>query len=384
MLNATLRDMVAPEKLVDLFLDINLLLVVMAGLWLALRRLFKHVGMAQAFTSQLLVLKTLLAAAFFVPVLHRLYDAAGRNFELMPANLSDLVVSQFVRGHVDMNAGTLERILFVRQNISSAIVAPESIWGQLLIGSVLLGAAFLLLRAVQSLLHLNRVLTQSYKWRQFGRLQLRVSDTIRVPFSTRTFGRQLVVLPSTMLGQSDDLKVALAHEIQHMRQRDVEWEIAATLLMPILYWNPAFHFVRSEMNELRELSCDQQVLRRTKLSTKAYCETLLRVCASRFERPALFQITAPRVALVEVRHLPLRRDPARQLWRRLEAALDVGPNRQPRWKSALLSVMLLGVFLMVSFAVGKPHDWTQDRLMLSTIVNLERLEQRNTFGVPPL
>jgi hypothetical protein len=44
--------------------------------------------------------------------------------------------------------------------------------------------------------------------------------------------------------------------------------------------------------------------------------------------------------------------------------------------------MLAGV-LLSAMAIQSPGDWSQDRLMLSTIVNLERLDEINrmsTFG----
>jgi len=36
---------------------------------------------------------------------------------------------------------------------------------------------------------------------------------------------------------------------------------------------------------------------------------------------------------------------------------------------------------LMAFAIQKPNDWSHDRLMLSTIVNLDRLEQRNSVSL---
>ena len=52
-------------------------------------------------------------------------------------------------------------------------------------------------------------------------------------------------------------------------------------------------------------------------------------------------------------------------------------ERHPTLVFALLTAPLLALTLTVAVAIQKPGDWSQDRLMLSTIVNLERLEAIN-------
>jgi hypothetical protein len=39
----------------------------------------------------------------------------------------------------------------------------------------------------------------------------------------------------------------------------------------------------------------------------------------------------------------------------------------------------MALVILASLAIHRPSDWSQDRLMLSTIVNLERLEARTTL-----
>ena len=325
------------------------------------------------------ILKAALLSAFFVPVFHRIATQMADAYSV-PGNLSDLVVSHFVRGNLDLNATFLESILFLRQNITSAVTAPENIWGQIFLIGALLYAAWHTIRAGASILKVRSVLANSHFLRGFNGLEIRVSDTVRVPFSTRSLKARIVVIPTSMIACRIDYRVALSHEIQHVRHRDVEWEIAAELLKGLFFWNPAFHYLRAVIFELRELSCDQQVLRRTGLTPQEYCDSLLRVCANRFTRPSVFEVSPPAVQLVETRHLLLRRSPATLLKARIGAALDLAETRQPRWKVGLISTVMVCACIMASFVAAKPKDWTHDRIMLSTIVNLDRLEQRNTFG----
>lgn len=90
------------------------------------------------------------------------------------------------------------------------------------------------------------------------------------------------------------------------------------------------------------------------------------------------------VALIEVQDRLLRRSPAQKLRRRVEALVERDRLR-PHWGFVLLAVLpMIAIVFLSALSIQKPADWTQDRLMLSTIVNLERLETINMFGQRPL
>ena len=44
---------------------------------------------------------------------------------------------------------------------------------------------------------------------------------------------------------------------------------------------------------------------------------------------------------------------------------------------SLLAVPMVAVIFVSALSIQKPTDWSQDRLMLSTVINLERLETIN-------
>ena len=59
-----------------------------------------------------------------------------------------------------------------------------------------------------------------------------------------------------------------------------------------------------------------------------------------------------------------------------------GANPSPGlW--ALGVVPMAAVVCLTGLAIQKPAEWSQDRLMLSAIINLERLETINAFGKAP-
>jgi hypothetical protein len=44
-------------------------------------------------------------------------------------------------------------------------------------------------------------------------------------------------------------------------------------------------------------------------------------------------------------------------------------------------IPLLAIVAFTTLALQKPDDWSQDRIMLSTIINLERLAERNDSAI---
>lgn len=369
------------EALLAAYLDINLLLIGTALLWLAVKTVMKRFEFRYAFTSQLLVLKTVVLAAVFVPAVLAILVHYSAVSQTVPITLSDLMLAQYLQGNLSMNPSLLESLLAAHQNVITQIANPNHPLITLIVLGMLLSAGIMVCRAVFTFYRLRKVLGSAHKWRSFGKLDLLVSDTIRIPFSTRTAGKKYIVLPSTMLRNRLDTKVAVAHELQHLRQRDVDWEICASLLTPIFFWNPAFHYLKGQVEELRELSCDQQVLRAGRFNVADYCNCLLRACANKFENPKLYEVEIPKVALIQTRIGFFRRQPAILLKNRIASAFDLKPDRQSTAKVSAIAIALVLATGVMSFSIQKPTDWSQDRLMLSAIVNLDRLEQRNTIGL---
>ena len=369
------------EIVLAAYIDINLLLVGAVLLWLAFRKLWPHVNIGKSFTSQFQLLKLLVLSVFVLPLALAFGTQLTGPSQPIPTTLSDLVLSRYLQGNLAISPDWLEYVLSLRQNFTSKLATPNHPLVYALVVGILATAAAMLLRSALMVWKLRRILKTAHKWRSFGSLNLVLSDTIHIPFSTRSLKNKFVVIPSALITRPDDLKVAIAHELQHLRDSDVDWEFGITILTPLFFWNPAFHYFRRQLEELRELSCDQKVLARGRLSIEQYCGCLLRVCADRFHRPKLFQLRLPEVALAETRMGFIGNRPARLLANRLLHASDVSGCAQPPAKIVLVAALLFALVSSLSFAVQQPHGWSQNRLMLSTIINLERLETRNRIGL---
>jgi len=365
------------SALIDTYLDINVLLAFACCLWMITSRMLAAMGLAHSYTAQLKTVRLLFLAIVLSPFVvaafafsHRFLGTAPGN----PFNLTDFIVAQYLQGRIEMSPARLETLLGVRRQLSSG--SGGMIWWA---GAAFAtGFAFFLGRFAASIWKLYRVLDDSFVWRRFGRLDLRLSDRTAVPFSTRSLRRRIVVLPSAMLAEPEDLRIALNHELQHLRQRDVDWEIWMECLKPFFFWNPAFHIWRRQVESLRELSCDRQVLERKGYDVGAYCECLLKVCHNSLKRRRTFSLDAPVVALVQTESRLFGGRAAQVLRHRMMALIDGKAEPHPRILAALMMAPLIGLTLLAAISIQRPGDWSQDRLMLSTIINLERLEMMNS------
>jgi peptidoglycan lytic transglycosylase D len=111
--------------------------------------------------------------------------------------------------------------------------------------------------------------------RRIGRVRICVSESAAVPFSAWTRGGAYVVLPERFVLEPGHLRIAVAHELSHIRHRD-PWRAHVTAaLRALLPWHPALRIWSRWFARLEELACDERVLARGSVSPRAYGECLL-------------------------------------------------------------------------------------------------------------
>jgi len=253
-----------------------------------------------------------------------------------------------------------------------------SFWGYAVLGGLLAGFVAIVLRNARDTWMLMGMIRRSYVLRRMGKIDVRFTDETCVPFSTRGLFRHYIVLPTGLLAQSNDVRIAVSHEVQHVRQRDLTWEIALELVRPFFFWNPAFAYCKRDVERVRELACDQQVLSRNTHPIRAYCECLLRVCQTSLLGDRRNQIITPSVPFVQVDRRTNASHSEAFLRHRIVSVLDGGKAAPHRNWAAMTMLSVFAMVILMTAALRPVNDWSHDRLMLSTIVNLERLNARDT------
>ncbi|MFV1486089.1 MULTISPECIES: M56 family metallopeptidase [unclassified Phaeobacter] len=359
------------ESFLNAYIDLNLLLLAGTVLWLALRAMLARSRLGPAFRPQLRLLNGMTLLLTVSPIL---VVALTTYVVSQPPTLSDMLVAQYLQGNVNMSATRFESILGLREDLVRALMAQTSLWAQLAIAALIVGALLSLAQLGLAVLRLRAGLRQAYIWKRLGRIEIRISDRSTVAFSTRGLFTRYVVLPSALVTNPSDLRLSVAHELQHFRQWDVECEFLLEALRPFLFWNPAYHLWRREVQMLREFACDQALMTRGQRDIRAYCECLIRACTLAARDPIRFVQRSPSVALVDRREL--RRGAT--LARRIDVVTAAQQPQDPHmfgWM--LVSTMLATGVIATALLMQRPGDWSHDRIMLSTIVNLERMAHRN-------
>jgi hypothetical protein len=146
------------------------------------------------------------------------------------------------------------------------------------------GIGFLVVRTGLRARALSRLLEQAPRLRTLGRLTIVSLSEIKTPFSFRSLRRSYVAIPETMLDRPRDLRVALAHEIEHIRARHTRDAILGEFLGNL--FAPAGPLWKSVFTELHELSCDENVIGRARISSHEYASCLVRVAEAALEEGA--------------------------------------------------------------------------------------------------
>ena len=358
------------------YLDANIILMLAACLWALTRFVLNRTVLRHAALMQLqLIYGVLLAVAVapWVVVLFNLLQGAGVIDRGLAPNISDYALAQYLNGRFEMAPTQFETLWMSRTVFAQNVTSLGSSAGTAVAAVLGVGFAAYVVLLARNVLTVRALIGHSYVWRRFRGIEIRLTDRACVPFSTRGLRRRYIILPSALLTEADVLRITVAHELQHVRQGDLGWELVLEFLRPVFFWNPVFAYFKRQVEELRELACDQQVLMRKHFGVKAYCDCLLRVCRDSLGQGGGRRILVPSVPLVSAR----RGHRSTKILKQRVMSMLVRARFAPgRWITGMMVVPLLTAISIGSIATQRSGDWSQDRLMLSTIVNLERLDQR--------
>lgn len=367
------------ETLLKAYLDANILLAFAIILWSLVLVVVSKTDLKRAYRSHLWLLNGVIISLAFSPVLIYFLSGWSARYSL---NLTDIIVAQYLEGNVEISPSRLVAFLSLRENFVRDLIHLQSPAVKVLAVIFFLGFVGFSIRTMRNALRLRNTLKNCRAWRRFGRKYILLSDTALVPFSTRSLSKHYIVIPTIMLDNSSDIKMAIGHELQHFRQRDVEWAILLELLTPLFFWNPLFYIWKRQVTHLREFACDQNLLERSGYDVRSYCECLLRTCSRSLRGKDNFTVISAAVAMVNVERVPSENKTSLLRSR----IIAITSDKSSRLSKSTIALIILPLVLTVTFSaflIQAPADWSHDRLMLSTIVNLERMDARNSFDVRP-
>ncbi|MBV2358649.1 hypothetical protein KUH32_02600 [Thalassococcus sp. CAU 1522] len=349
-----------------------------AGLLAILECAFAVGGRRRAYgTRQRLALATCTALVVLIaagPFVARLPFAAS-------VNATDVLVSQYLKGNLaGITASDINWLLSLKTRLVDALAAGAG-WGAIAIVAIFAGAFVVrLVYLACNMVCILSIVRNGTEMCRGRKITAVVSSDTSVPFSTRGLTRYYVVIPQQVAADRKTLSLAMGHELQHIRQGDVDAEIVMSLLSLFLVLNPGFWFIAARVRRLGEYACDRAVLARRRFDARSYSLRLLEVAHHALTCRHAKQPSAFGVPLVG-RSLPFLRRRTALKDRVLAIASHVdNPVRENRLLGSLLGATMICGVLFGATAFARPADWSHDRIMLSTVANLERLNQHNTLA----
>ncbi|MCW3094983.1 MAG: hypothetical protein JWL77_601, partial [Chthonomonadaceae bacterium] len=100
--------------------------------------------------------------------------------------------------------------------------------------------------------------------------------------------RPCIVLPESLLSTCtpDELRLILAHELAHVRRRDLLWGWLPLLARFVCGFHPLVCLAERELGMAQEIACDETALHLTGAASAAYGSLLVRVAARFAPRPS--------------------------------------------------------------------------------------------------
>jgi beta-lactamase class D/beta-lactamase regulating signal transducer with metallopeptidase domain len=175
-------------------------------------------------------------------------------------------------------------------NAASTTSAPHSwlmLGAQAWMAIYLLGLAYSSLRLLQMRRVLNALaaaggrLPALHLHQGFVGATMPAAQVIEVeaPISPMLFGllRPRLLLPAHLRSfEATQQQMIIAHELAHLRRRDLYWMSAGVLLQTLFWFNPIMQLLRVNLSWAQELGCDRDVLAgRNAAQRKAYAAALI-------------------------------------------------------------------------------------------------------------
>ncbi len=225
--------------------------------------------------------------------------------------------------------------------VAADMTSPSGWWWPVLTGGWAVGSLILLLRVVNDVTGILRLVRQAEKstLNPGGAVEVRFTAEIEGPCMTGWL-RPCVLLPLEAASWSEGtLRATLRHECQHARQMDGLHRFCAALVRACFWWNPAMHALCGIYESESEVCCDEVAA--TVCSRLEYGEMLL-AHATQMPMPP-FALAFARRSGLRIRIQRLFDTPRTSLW-----------MLSARWLAALALILTTAV-LMASIRVMPPE-----------------------------
>jgi membrane-bound lytic murein transglycosylase D len=344
----------------NLYICANVLLLLVAGLLAAVDKVGGKLRRPVAYGHRLAIGHALLVAAVLLP----LATLVSGEDDVLPRTAQVWSGPTMRSGAADAPADHRIAVPFAPPGASLSLAAAS----EAAAGLVLLGLLVSLVRLGLDIRATMRIIARAQTIRRRGRLSIRASEQIQVPFSFWWPARCVIVVPSALVLHAEDLETAIRHEAQHHRQQDTKWLYLYQLMKALFFWNPAAHRLERHLRSLQEFACDEALSARRPALRADYCRSLLRVA----EAAVLPRRGLIRAGMIDGGGRFL-------LKRRIEAVLRRPADHQRKLAVSAAGVVALSALAVTALAFGAT---IQDRRVSSEDAARMATVARESSAIP--
>lgn len=88
-------------------------------------------------------------------------------------------------------------------------------------------------------------------------------------------GRPVILLPTGLSARPAEMEMAIAHELAHLRRRDLAWTWLAFAARSIFFFHPLVNLIIRELHVATETACDEEALTTSQASRQDYGKLLI-------------------------------------------------------------------------------------------------------------
>ncbi len=147
----------------------------------------------------------------------------------------------------------------------------------LILALIVIGMLIFIYRYIKEITSIKKLIKTSYQLHAIKGVCVLFSADISIPCCANIWRRAYVIVPNSLLEEKNDLKVALQHEFQHLRQGDTKWLHILAIFKGLCFFNPLLAYWIRWFNELHEFACDEALILRNKVIPADYGQCLLNV-----------------------------------------------------------------------------------------------------------
>lgn len=188
--------------------------------------------------------------------------------------LTIVSAQRFENPEVELNKNL--QPVHLNTNSISQLRNDESFWILQILGALIV-FTLIVTQYYFEYARVSKILNSSITIRSIGKIRVIVSEITDIPFAYRTLNKVYIVLPDSIIDQTEHFQLAIKHELQHHRQGDTILPHLSFFLKSLFFWNPLVHLAQNRILEVQELACDEALIGRKGVNAHQYCICLLTI-----------------------------------------------------------------------------------------------------------